>query len=193
MHEPPESPAFASKQATAEYLRDTILKALDKDVEKSRLSIGVHDSPKTNSKYINLYYPDRADNPDPDRVPFTVRISDHFDQQYLFRRNRPNVCLHVVPLLTTREKSLRGISIKVYEGLSMSLQGSLAADVRLELRRLRAKLAEQLDREQKNFQYTYSGDLEGTIDRMRNLLRNVQGPQRPFRSIVDSRMPIKFY
>ncbi len=161
---------FPSKQAVVEHLRDAILSALEEPLRNSALRVGVYDSPKTNSKYVNLYYANREENPDPDRLPYTVRISDH-DQMYLFRKNRPNAYLQVKPVFTASEQVQRNKSIQLYEYFSLRLQDcGIPPKARQDIVQLRQQCADMLTAHQKNLSYTYSGSLNKTINEMRELL-----------------------
>lgn len=166
----PSSRTFPSKQAAAEHLRDMILTTLRGSLTASTIKIGVRDSPQTNSKYVYLYYPDRSDNPDTERVPYTVRISDH-DQTYLFRRNRPNACFRIVPVLTDEQRQQREQKIALYEHLSLSLQTkACGSDAVGELVRLRDTIARNLQTEQNRFEYTYRGELTDTLRQMHAII-----------------------
>ena len=164
--------SFETKQQATEYIRDQILNNIRNLLTDSPLKVAVRDSAKTNSKYISLYYPNRNDNPDAERVPYTVRISDH-DQQYLFRRNRPNAYFQIVPILSPVAASYRKQQIALYDYLSLTLQTDLSDSTRQEMQRLRDQVAQSLDKKQKAFRYTFRGDLEGTIDQMRRLIQKL--------------------
>ena len=161
-----ENPTFDSKQATIEYLRNTIVSGLEPLLEGSPLRVGVYDSPKTNSKYVNLYYANRSENPDPERLPYTVRLSDH-DQTYLFRANRPNACFQVKPILTQADQRQREKTTWLYEYLSLSLQDSrITKETRHKLIRLREQCVSMLTAHQKRLSYTYSGNLRAAMSAM---------------------------
>ena len=163
---------FDSKQAAIAYLRDAILEAVRDAVAASTLRLGVHDSAKTNSKYINLYYADRQENPDQDRIPFTVRISDHpIDTSVRFRRNRPNATFYVCPLMDEKIQAQRHERIQHYEALSRQIQTSnLPPEQTDTLVRERNQVADQLLQQQAGFQYTFTGDLAATVAQMRAIL-----------------------
>lgn len=174
-----EALTFPSKQATVAYLRDAILSALEEPLRDSALRVGVYDSPKTNSKYVNLYYAERQDNPDPDRLPYTVRISDH-DQGYLFRANRPNACFQVKPMMSATDQIQRNKSIRLYEYFSLRLQDcSIPPKARQQIIDLRQQCVGMLTAHQKNLAYTFSGNLEETINEMKELLIRSYQPAQP--------------
>lgn len=94
----------ANRPATVlRHVQEKLLADSKESLADSALNVSVHHHARTQSKYINLYFPNRDDNPDPTRQPYTVRLSDHRSSK-LFRPNAPDAEILIGPKLSEEQQ-----------------------------------------------------------------------------------------
>ena len=161
--------SYKTKKECFQAIRNHIYNAVSFEIEHSQMYWSENNSKNTQSKYINLCFNSKDENPFEGKLPFVVRLSDH-KSNTLFKKSQPNHEVFIYPVFEEKDKIELDYSIECHKVISKQILVSNSKESKNKLKTELILLERKIEEINRRATYMYDGSLEQIIIDLKQIL-----------------------